>query len=66
MTVFRPSRKNTGQDDRFLMWKIRLFVVGAGLAFAGMALDKAWPVWAGTAALVTALALRFWPRPDDD
>lgn len=66
MTVFRPSRKNTGEDDRFLAWKIRLFVVGAGMAFAGMALEETWPVWAGTAALLAALALRFWPRSEDD
>lgn len=64
--MFRPSRKNTGKNDRFLMWKIRLFVVGAGLAFAGMALDQAWPVWAGMTALAAALVLRFWPRREDD
>ena len=45
--------------DRFVVWKVRFFLVGAALALAGMALAMSWVVWAGVAVLGVGLVLRF-------
>ena len=50
------------QDDAFVVWKVRLFALGAALALVGMASTRRWLVWAGIAALAAGLALRFAPR----
>lgn len=62
--MFRPSRKKREREDRFLAWKIRLFVTGAAVAFAGMAMSLSWLVWAGIAVLAVAVVLRFLPDRD--
>ena len=58
--MFRPSRERRG-EDRLLAWKIRVFVVGAVLGLAGMALSLSWLVWAGIGVLGVGLVLRWWP-----
>ena len=62
--MFRPSRKRRDREDRFLLWKVRLFVVGAAVALAGMGLSRSWVVWVGMGALLVALVLRFLPDGD--
>lgn len=62
--MFRPSRKRREGEDRFLSWKIGLFVIGAAAAFAGMAMSLSWLVWVGIAVLVVAMILRFVPGRD--
>ena len=59
--MFRPSRQRTEGDDRFLAWRVRLFMIGAAVAFAGMAMSLQWLVWVGIAVLVAAMVLRFLP-----
>ena len=59
--MFRPSRKRGSGEDRFLAWKVRLFVVGAALALAGIGMSLSWIVWAGVGVLLAGLVLRFLP-----
>ncbi len=51
-------------EDGSVVWKVRLFALGAALALAGMAFTARWLVWVGLAVLVAGLALRFLPRRD--
>ncbi len=59
--MFRPSRKRRDGEDRFLVWKVRLFVVGAAVALLGMGMSLSWVVWVGIGALLVGLVLRFLP-----
>ncbi|MDE2763155.1 MAG: hypothetical protein OXQ94_15735 [Gemmatimonadota bacterium] len=58
--MFRPSRERRG-EDRFLAWKVRIFVAGAALALAGIGMSLSWLVWVGIGVLVVGLLLRFLP-----
>ncbi len=58
--MFRPSRERRG-EDRFLAWKVRVFVAGAALEFAGIGMSLSWLVWVGIGVLVVGLLLRFLP-----
>lgn len=60
--MFRPSRERQEVDAGLVAWKVRLFAAGAALALAGMGLELRWLVWAGIAALLAGLTLRFLPR----
>lgn len=62
--MFRPSRKRRDGEDRYLVWKVRLFVVGAAVALVGMGMSLQWLVWAGTGVLLVPLVLRFLPDGD--
>ena len=57
--MFRPSRTRSGDDDPFVVWKVRIFALGAALALGGIAFGNTWVVWGGVAVLGTGLALRF-------
>ena len=56
--LFFLTRSGSG-GARFLDWKIRFFVVGAALAFAGIYLEKFWLVTVAVVALISGAALRF-------
>lgn len=58
--MFRPTRERRG-EDRFLAWKVWIFVVGAAVAMAGMGFSLSWLVWAGIGVLLVGLVLRFLP-----
>ncbi len=62
--MFRASGSQQAEDDRYVLWKVRLFALGAALALAGMVWTVRWLVWAGIAALAAGLALRLLPRRD--
>ena len=62
--MFRPTREGSGKDDPFLAWKVRLFIIGASLALAGMGWTIPWLMWAGVTVLAAGLGLRFLPRRD--
>lgn len=64
--MFRPSRSRSGKDDPYVHWKLRLFGVGAALAFAGMGTGLGWLVWVGVAVLGVGLVLRFLPRRSEE
>ena len=57
--MFRPSRTRSGGDDSFVVWKVRIFALGAALALGGIAFGNTWVVWGGVAVLGIGLALRF-------
>ena len=61
--MIRPSRERKG-EDRFMVWKVRLFVAAAALALVGMGMSLSWLVWAGVGVLVVGLVLRFLPEGD--
>ncbi|MDE2752946.1 MAG: hypothetical protein OXK77_08530 [Gemmatimonadota bacterium] len=60
--MFRPTRERREVDAGLVAWKVRLFAAGAALALAGMGFELRWLVWAGIAALLAGLTLRFLPR----
>jgi len=58
--LFFADRSNR-TDDRYLVWKVRMFAIGATLGLAGMFLDQKWLVWAAIVVLVVGFFLRFLP-----
>ena len=62
--MFRPSRQRRNGEDRFLAWKVRLFVIGAAVALAGMGMSQSWVVWVGIGVLGVGLVLRLLPDAD--
>lgn len=55
------DRSRKGQAYPWLEWKVRLFVIGAGLGVGGMVLDNRWIVGAGMAVLLAGFLVRFLP-----
>lgn len=55
------DRRRRAESYPWLVWKVRLFVAGAVLAVAGMALEMRWLLGIATAFLVTAFLLRILP-----
>ena len=64
--VFRPDRTPRDGDDPFLLWKVRLFVVGGGLGIAGMVTEWSVLLWGGIAVLAAGVARRFGSRQQED
>ena len=56
--VDRSSRT----PDRFLIWKVRLFAIGATLGLAGMFMDQRAMIWGAIGVLVVGFLLRFLPH----
>ena len=63
MGLFRPDRSRTEGDDPYLLWKVRIFVVGAGLGFIGMMTEIPAVLWTGVVLLTIGVALRFRAPP---
>ena len=59
--MFRPTRDRSRADDPLVLWKLRLFGVGAALALAGIGFEVRWVVWCGIGVLAIGLLLRFLP-----
>ncbi len=55
--MFRPSRNRRRDDDALVLWKVRIFAVGAVLALGGMALEQSWFSWAGLGVLAGGFAI---------
>jgi len=62
------QRDGRNGPERFLEWRVRLFVVGAGLALGGMMLEIGWLVTAAVVVLLAGIAIRFisLDTPDQD
>lgn len=61
MILIFPDRTRKADHYPLLPWKVRLFVVGAGLAVGGIALELDWMIWAAMGFLVAGFLLRFLP-----
>lgn len=57
--------RDPGRPVRHLEWRVRLMGVGAVLALAGMAMERAWMVNVAIAILAVGFFLRFIPGPHD-
>ena len=57
--MFRASRQQRDESSALVVWKVRIFALGAALALAGMAFTLRWLVWAGIGVLGVGAALRF-------
>lgn len=57
--MFRPSRDRSRADDPFVVWKVRIFALGAACALAGIGFEISWVVWVGVGVLACGLLLRF-------
>jgi hypothetical protein len=66
MSLFRADRSRRGGEDPFLLWKVRLFVVGGGLGIAGMITEWSPLLWGGIAILAAGVGLRFGSREGRD
>jgi hypothetical protein len=55
--------KRTRGPVRHLVWRIRLFGVGAILAVVGIAAEQAWLIDVAIVVLVIGVVLRFVPEP---
>lgn len=64
MGLLRPSRAARGPDP-YLRWKVALFLGGAALGLAGMALNTAWLLGPALALIMAGIVLRFLPRRSD-
>jgi len=51
---------------RFLEWKVRLFIVAAVVALAGIATENRWWTGAATVILMGGLLLQFLPSDGED
>jgi hypothetical protein len=61
-------RRRAAGEDPWLVAKMWIFAIGAGLALAGMATEIRWLIGAAAVVLVAGIAIRFVPRggdPDD-
>lgn len=55
------DRSRKADEYPWLLWKVRLFVIGAGLAVGGMLLEMDWVVFAAIVVLAAAFLVRFLP-----
>lgn len=55
------DRSRKADDYPWLLWKVRLFVIGAGLAVGGMLLEIDWVIFVAIGFLVAAFLVRFLP-----
>jgi hypothetical protein len=62
MNWFFPDRKARSDGDRYLPFKIGLFVAGAAAALLGIALGQEWLVTSAIAVLAVGVLLRLLPR----
>lgn len=55
------DRRRKADAYPWLVWKVRLFVIGACLAVGGMVMDMGWLILLAIAALAAGFLLRFLP-----
>jgi hypothetical protein len=60
LLVFMDRRRKADAYP-WLVWKVRLFVIGACLAVGGMVMDMDWLILLAIAALVAGFLVRFLP-----
>jgi hypothetical protein len=58
-----PFMDRRPRSRRFLVWKTRIFAVGAVIALVGMYLNNLYVTGTALALLLVGVALRFVPEP---
>jgi hypothetical protein len=57
--MFIRHRRDASGRDPYLMMRLRLLSIGAGLALGGLFLDLSILMWGALAVLIAGFALRF-------
>ena len=60
-TLIFLDRSRRADDYPWLLWKVRLFVIGAGLAVGGMVMDLDWLILIAIVFLLGGFLVRFLP-----
>lgn len=55
------DRRRRADEYPWLMWKVRLFVIGACLAVGGMVMDLGWLILLAIGVLAAGFLIRFLP-----
>lgn len=55
------DRSRRAEHYPWLVWKVRLFVIGASLSVGGMVLERDWIIWIGIVVLLAGFLIRFLP-----
>lgn len=55
------DRSRRAEAYPWLVWKVRLFVIGASLSVGGMVLERDWIIWIGIVVLLAGFLIRFLP-----
>jgi hypothetical protein len=54
------------RSDPWLEWKVRFFLLGAGVAVVGIGMGIAWVVGVAIVILFVGFVIRFLPRPEEE
>lgn len=54
------------RSDPWLEWKVRFFLLGAGVAIVGIGMGIPWIVGVAIVILLVAFLLRFLPGPEEE
>ena len=54
------------RSDPWLEWKVRFFLLGAGVAIVGIGMGIAWIVGVAIVILLVAFLIRFLPKPEEE
>ncbi|CAN5537731.1 hypothetical protein BH24GEM3_BH24GEM3_07800 [soil metagenome] len=60
------KRTRRSSPDGYLLWKVAIFFLAAGVWLAGVISGRAWLSGAAIAILLLALVLRFLPQGGDE
>lgn len=60
MSLLLDPRRRSGY---YLVWKVRIFSVAAGIALVGMYLNNPWITGTALVLLLCGMLLRFLPEP---
>jgi len=59
--LFFVDRSREADEYPWLAWKVRFFIVGAGLAVGGMVMEMNWLILVAVGVLVAGFLLRYLP-----
>lgn len=60
------KRTRRSSPDRFLIWKVAIFFLAAGVWLAGVISGRGWLSGAAIVILLLAIVLRFLPQGGDE
>lgn len=60
------KRTRSSSPDRYLVWKVAIFFLAAGMWLAGVISGRSWLSGAAIVVLLVAIVLRFLPQGADE